>query len=193
MRPLQRKIIFIGASAGGLPAIEKILGNLSENMKLPIVVVQHLPPRSGLKISSIVQHYTSRRVYEVEDKMPVEPEKVYLAPPDYHLLVENDHTLALNRDEAVNFSRPSIDVLFESAARLGPQAVAVLLTGASSDGALGIKLIKDHGGMTLVQDPIDANVPMMPEQALKIMTPDQVLSIADLIPYLNETFRDSTR
>lgn len=169
MKPV--RLIVIGASAGGVTAIQRILEALPPDLTLPIVVVQHLPPDAQLEIG-LVFGRRGRNVLEARDKMPIESGTVYFAPPAYHLLIERDFTLSLSQDEPVHFARPSIDVTFESAAYgLGKQVCGVLLTGANADGASGLAGIADAGGVTMVQSLDDAECGTMPGAALQLFRP----------------------
>ncbi len=177
---ISSKVIIVGASAGGVTIIHDLLSNLSPEFSLPIVVVQHLPDSNHVNVASV---YSSgpREVVEVEDKMPIEAGHIYFAPGGYHLLIEKDHTFCLTQDEPVNFSRPSIDLCFQSAAEiLKARVVGVLLTGANRDGALGLTMIKAAGGVTIVQDPDGAEFPEMPKAALQLQTPDFIVNAKEL-------------
>ena len=160
------RIVVIGTSWGGLAALSKIVEGLPADFRLPIVVVQHRGRDSGDTMASVLQARSKRPVRDAEDKDPIMAGYVYLAPPDYHLLVDEGY-LALSIDEPIAFSRPSIDVLFESAADVyGAGVVGVLLTGANQDGTRGLAHIKAAGGFTIVQDPASAEVAVMPESAI---------------------------
>jgi len=176
-----KRAVFIGASAGGVTAILNILKTLPNDYPYPIFVAQHLPKDSQVQMSTLFEKGRESRVYEAEDKMPIERNHIYFAPPDYHLLIESDFTLALSQDELVNFSRPSIDVLFESAAlTYNREACGVLLTGSNDDGAKGMMEIQRAGGVTMVQDPDDAEFSFMPKSALNLMEPDFVGSLPNI-------------
>ncbi|MEZ0391984.1 MAG: chemotaxis protein CheB [Pseudobdellovibrionaceae bacterium] len=183
---MQIKMIAIGASAGGISAFQKILSSLRGDFQIPIVMVQHLSARSNGPHGMGIQRYTSLKVREIEDKMPLEKGGVYLCPPGYHVLLEKDSCFALSVDEPVHFSRPSIDVFFESAASVFAKALTgVLLTGANEDGALGLFEIKKRGGITIVQSPQTAELSMMPSSAIKIFQPDLILDLAEISAFLN--------
>ncbi len=169
----------IGTSAGGLRALEKILGSLPARFSVPIVAVQHRA-RESEAFASIMQSLCMLPVHEAEDKEPIVAPGIYLAPPDYHLMLEPGH-LTLSTDEPVSFSRPSIDVLFESAAdAYGAGVLAVLLTGANNDGSRGLGRIREAGGFALVQDPKTAESPKMPNAAINAGAVDLVLPLADI-------------
>lgn len=185
----QRQIeaIVVGASAGGLQALSVLLVGLVETFRLPIVVVVHMPEDKDSKLAEIFRLRLEIDVKEADEKEPLHPGTLYFAPPGYHLLIELDKTLSLSREERVHFSRPSIDVLFESAADVfGEHLCGVLLTGANEDGAAGLRAIHRAGGLTVVQDPAEAFVPTMPEAALKLFTPDFILPVRDINTLLVE-------
>jgi two-component system chemotaxis response regulator CheB len=176
---MKPEIVVIGTSAGGLRALEQILGNLPAAFAIPIVAVQHRSKESDA-FASVMQSFVSLPVMEAEDKEPIKAPGVYLAPPDYHLLLEPGR-LALSTDEPVCFSRPSIDVLFESAAdAYGRGVLGVLLTGANHDGAKGLARIRAAGGVALVQDPATAESPEMPAAAIASGAVDRVLPLGDI-------------
>ncbi len=176
----------IGASWGGLEAVGTVLEGLPDRVRQPIVVAQHRSPDSdaGL-LGELLQRRTARRIVDPEDKTPLEPDCVYLAPPDYHALLEPGR-LALSVDDPVHFARPSIDVLFESAAdAYAERAVGVVLTGANDDGAAGLARIKARGGVAIVQDPEAAAQRRMPEAALKATAADAILPLAEIPKFLD--------
>jgi two-component system, chemotaxis family, protein-glutamate methylesterase/glutaminase len=159
--------VVVGGSAGGIEALGTLLAELPAAFTPPIVVVVHLPRRRPSSLAEALAFRSGRRVVEVEDKQPIEPGAVYAAPPDYHLLVDVGPSLALAVDVAVNFSIPSIDVLFESAADVyGARVAGVVLSGANEDGARGLAAIARAGGAAFVQRPDEAGVSLMPEAAI---------------------------
>ncbi|HEY8073841.1 MAG TPA: chemotaxis protein CheB [Labilithrix sp.] len=171
------KIVVIGTSAGGLRALEEIVRTLPEGFPLPIVCVQHRSRDSTDAFAKVLATSSKVPIREVEDGLPLDMPGVYVAPPDYHVLVEPG-SLALSTDDPVSFSRPSIDVLFESAAdAYGKDVVAVLLTGANADGAHGIARVKEAGGFAIVQDPRTAESPDMPRAAIKAAEIDRVVPL----------------
>lgn len=171
------QIIVLGASAGGLHALEHLLGCLPRGFPVPIVVVQHRSRESTDAYAEVIGRSTELPVREVEDGDPLRAPGVYLAPPDYHVLIEPGRT-ALSIDEPVSYSRPSIDVLFESAAdTYGARVCAVLLTGANSDGARGLVRVKQAGGYAIVQDPSTADSPEMPTAGIAMAKVDRVLGL----------------
>ena len=173
--------VVIGASAGGVTAILKLMDLLPKKYPLPIIVAQHLPRDSQALFSNVFGHKREGHAIEAVDKIPLEANTIYFAPADYHLLVETDLTLSLSQDDPVNYSRPSIDVLFESAAvALGSKVCGILLTGGNDDGAKGLLAIQSMGGMTFVQDPEDAEFSTMPKSALKLLQPNFVGSLESI-------------
>lgn len=160
--------IVIGSSMGGMAALSEIMPALPNEFKLPIIVVQHRYADSDEFLSEYLNKLSAVNIVEAEDKSRIEPGTVYLAPSDYHLLVEHNKTISLSRDLPINFSRPSIDVLFDSAAEVyHDKLIGVILTGANSDGSLGLKKIKEHGGLTIVQNPDTAQASIMPKSAIE--------------------------
>jgi two-component system chemotaxis response regulator CheB len=162
-------LVVIGASWGGLHAVSTILAGLPKSFDTPVAIVQHRAKESDGLLVGLLQSTTSLQVCDVEDKEPIRAGHVYIAPPDYHLLVDDGH-FSLSLDAAVRYSRPSIDVAFASAAEsCGAAAVGVLLTGANDDGARGLRRMVDRGGRALVQDPATAEVRTMPEAGLRAL------------------------
>jgi two-component system chemotaxis response regulator CheB len=170
--------VVMGASAGGVEALLSLLGPLRPGFVLPIIIVLHLPEERRSQLAEVFARRLAMPVLEAIDKQDVEPGTVYFATPGYHLSVEQDRTLSLSLEDRRHHSRPSIDFLFESAAHVyGSGLAAVLLTGANHDGAQGLAEVKNYGGLTIVQDPDDAQVATMPLAALKLQQPDHVLPI----------------
>ncbi|MHC8354321.1 chemotaxis protein CheB [Pseudomonas sp. LB3P81] len=170
--------IVIGASAGGVEALLSILSPLREGFVLPIIVVLHLPDERRSHLADVFARRVAMRVQEARDKTPVEAGTLYFATPGYHLSVEQDRTFSLSLEDRVHYSRPAIDYLFSSAAdAYGPTLAAVLLTGANRDGASGLAQVKHRGGLTIVQDPDEAQVATMPLAALDTHQPDHILPI----------------
>jgi two-component system, chemotaxis family, protein-glutamate methylesterase/glutaminase len=180
------KIVVIGASVGGLSALKILLKNLPNNLKCPVIVVQHRHHDSRDKLRDMLQQYTSLIVREVEDKDKILAGYLYLAPADYHLLVESGY-FTLSTDEAVSYARPSIDVLFESAADVyGEQVVGVILTGANEDGAEGLRMVKSSFGIAIVQEPANAECPVMPKAAIAAVAVDWILPLEEIANKLVE-------
>lgn len=166
----------IGCSAGGMQAAAAVLSQLGPDVRLAVIIVQHLHKEQGGELLRFYARHTPLPVEEAAEKERVLPGRVCVAPPDYHLLIERDETFSLSADEKVNWSRPSIDVLFESAAdAYGPALAGVILSGANSDGAQGLKRIKECGGIAIVQEPASAQFPEMPRSALRCAAADHVL------------------
>jgi two-component system, chemotaxis family, protein-glutamate methylesterase/glutaminase len=177
--------IAIGASAGALEALSVILPSLPANYELPVFVVVHLPPDKKSILAELLQTKCSIKVREAEDKEPISGGTAYFAPPDYHLLVEADRSLSLSNDEPVFYSRPSLDVLFESAAdAYGPALIAIVLTGANQDGANGLRAVADAGGKAIVQSPEAAYASAMPEAAIAGCPDARVMSLEEIAVYL---------
>jgi two-component system, chemotaxis family, protein-glutamate methylesterase/glutaminase len=184
---VQRKAIAIGASAGGIEALDFLLPHLSGNTKVSVFVVQHISAQSDFFFVKMMSGKCKVKVKEASNTEEIAPGVVYFAPPDHHLLIEEDNTLTLTAGEKVNFSRPSIDIMFETAANVYREALTgILLTGANSDGSLGLKVIKQHGGITIVQDPHDAKFPEMPMAALRCFAPDIVGDLKEIAEFLEK-------
>ena len=177
----------MGTSAGGTEALLQIFAELDSDFTLPIVVVQHLHPLQDE--ATIVKFHENCRIAikEAEEKESISAGQVYIAPPNYHLLIEDDFSISISIDAKVNFSRPSIDVLFESAANVyGKYLIGIILTGANKDGATGIKMISALGGMTIVQDPNSAAAQAMPLAAIDAIKVDHILSPDKIGQLLNQ-------
>jgi two-component system chemotaxis response regulator CheB len=183
------RLIMIGGSAGSLQVIMKLLPDLRLFLPVTIVIVLHRKPSHDETLVSLLSTKTSWPVREAEEKEPILPGHIYIAPPDYHLLVESDHTFSLDVSEKVNYSRPSIDITFESAAEVyGPALLAILLSGANADGQQGMHNIKAAGGTCIVQHPASAEVAYMPMQAIGNVEIDAILHAEELAPFLNKLF-----
>jgi two-component system chemotaxis response regulator CheB len=173
--------IVIGASAGGVEALSVLLPALPAGLRVPVFVVLHLSRECPSLLAEIFAPKCALQVKEAEDKMRIAPGTVYFAPPDYHLLLDAGPCLALSIDELVHYSRPSIDVLFESAADIyAERLMGIILTGANVDGAAGLAAIHRAGGVTIVQEPQSAQVPLMALSALKITPADFVLPLEEI-------------
>lgn len=184
-KEISNGIVVIGSSWGGLNALSNILSKMPADTSVPILIVQHQHKNSDGLLTGILKQRTALKVHEGEEKEIIEPGCVYLAPAGYHMLVESDGSISLSTDELINYSRPSVDVLFESAAEVyRSKAIGVVLTGANNDGAMGIKKIKKFGGLTIVQDPKTAEADSMPKAAIKATEIDYIETldnIADLL------------
>jgi two-component system chemotaxis response regulator CheB len=171
----------IGASAGGVDALLALLHGLPAQWRLPLVVVIHLPEGHESRLADVFRSRLPFAVRDAEDKAPVEDATLYFAPPGYHLSIEREHRFSLSCEPPVLFSRPSIDLLMASAAdAYGPALAGLLLTGANEDGAAGLLQIHRAGGLTAVQDPMEALIPTMPQAALRGHLPDFMLPLREL-------------
>lgn len=181
--------IVLGASAGGLDALGVFLPMLNAALPVPVLIVQHISATSDSFIITYFNKMCALTVKEAEEKESLKPGHVYFAPPDYHLLVEADKTISLSNEDKVNYSRPSIDVLFETASwAFGKRLIGIILTGANWDGAAGCELIKKCGGLVIVQDPKTASIARMPESVIERFMPDYVLPLAEIGPLINKIF-----
>jgi two-component system chemotaxis response regulator CheB len=181
--PIGYRIVVVGASAGGLHALRTLVSALPEDFDVPVVVVQHRAKESEL-LCELLQECSPMPVYEVTDKQEIGP-GVFVGPPDYHLLLDRDGYFSLSTDEPVRYSRPSIDVMFESAADVyGMDTVGVVLTGANQDGAAGLRRIADAGGHCVVQDPDTSEVRVMPRFAVRAVPDACVLPLEEIGPHL---------
>lgn len=179
--------IVIGASAGGVQALSTLLPALPAGFPVPVMIVLHIPSDRPSQLAELFAARCDVAVREAIDKEPATAGTVFFAPPDYHLLVEPDRTLALSIDTAVNYSRPSIDVLFESAAyAYGPRLLAIVLTGANDDGSAGVRTVKQHGGHIWVQDPRTASISTMPSAALQSAAADRILTLDEMVQALSQ-------
>ncbi|MBS0419342.1 MAG: chemotaxis protein CheB [Proteobacteria bacterium] len=177
--------IVVGASAGGVEALGLILPALPAAFRPSLLIVLHLPRERPSLLVEIYEKRCALPIREADDKEPIEPGTVYFAPPDYHMLVERNRQIALSTEEPVHYSRPSVDVLFESAADVyGNRLLGVILTGANQDGAAGLHAIHRAGGVTVVQQPDSAKVPLMIVSALQRNPADFVLSLPDIAALL---------
>ena len=177
--------VVIGASAGALEALSVVLPALPAGYPLPVFVVVHLPPARDSLFADILASKCKVPVQEAQDKEIINRGTVYLAPPDYHLLIERDGTLSLSSEEEVHFSRPSIDVLFESAAdACGAALTGIILTGANDDGAAGLRAIADAGGTVVVQEPSQALAAAMPTAALAACPAAHVMTLDKIAIFL---------
>lgn len=191
MNRLPRAAVVVGASAGGVEALQQVFAGLPAGYPLALACVLHLPDGRKSLLADLLARRLAVRVCEARDKESLAPGTLYVAPPGYHLSIERDASFSLSREEPLHFSRPSIDILFESAADCyGERLVGVLLTGANEDGARGLAYIQQQGGLSVVQDPRDAQVATMPEAALATHRPDHILplrGIRDLLARLDPT------
>jgi two-component system chemotaxis response regulator CheB len=189
--PPSYEIVALAASAGGLKALTDVLAALPAQFPAAIVVVQHLDPRHRSLMAEILGKRTAMPVKEAREGDMLEPGRVYVAPPNRHLLVNQDRTLSLTQTELVHFVRPSADLLFESAAAsYRERAIAVVLSGSGTDGAMGVKAIKKMGGTVIVQDEKTAEFSGMPEAAVKTGEVDFILPLPEIAPALQTLVKD---
>lgn len=186
MRDKNFDIVLIGASAGGMNILPDIISGLKEFFPLPIIIVNHLAPSSDNYFVSILKNHTSLKVKEADEKEDISKGYIYTSPPNYHLLIEDDRTFCLSVDQRYNYARPSIDLLFFSAAEVyKSKTIAVILTGANNDGAKGSEKINKKGGILIVQDPSTAYMPIMPQSVIDLCKPDFILSPEKIANQLN--------
>jgi two-component system, chemotaxis family, protein-glutamate methylesterase/glutaminase len=188
MPPRRRRVqaLVIGASAGGIDALLRLLPGLPARPAYPVVIVLHLPDDRESRLAEVFRQRLPQPVLQAEDKAQLAPGSIYFAPPGYHLSIERDRSFSLSQEEPVHFSRPSIDILMESAAdAYGPDLCGILLTGASADGAAGLARIGEGGGLTVVQQPDDADMPAMPAAAIRARTPDHILALDTMREFLS--------
>lgn len=180
------QLVVIGASFGGIDAVSKILGKMDRKFDIPVVIVMHQAKNINSDLIYVFKNKALAEIKEPLDKEKINKCRVYLAPADYHLLIEKDRTFSYSYSERINFARPSIDLLFETAAETyGENLVSVLLTGANSDGSNGILKTSLYGGLTIVQNPDEAEARSMPESAMKICKVDHVLTLNQISEKLN--------
>jgi two-component system, chemotaxis family, protein-glutamate methylesterase/glutaminase len=179
-------LILIAGSAGSLKVILRLLDKQRPGFSIPILLVLHRDPQGSTHLTNLLSARTSLTVKEIEDKDAIQRGHLYICPADYHVLVEADHTLSLDYSEKENYSRPSIDVALHAAAdAYGDRLLCILLSGANSDGAEGLSYAKQRNAVTIIQDPKDAQVSYMPEQALLQSSADQVLDADTIADFLN--------
>lgn len=183
--------VVIGGSAGAFDILRMIVGGLPQSLACPVIIVIHLPAHS-LGLAQLFGNETSLPVKQAEDKEPIQPGTIYIAPPSYHLLIESHRAFALSADPPVHFSRPAIDVLFEAARDVyGPNLIGVLLSGASDDGAAGLQEIHRAGGITIVQAPSSADSAFMPAAALALFEPTHLWTPDEIASGLNRLLSGS--
>jgi two-component system chemotaxis response regulator CheB len=184
------RLVIIGGSAGSLNALMQILPELTALHNYAIVIVVHRKSTDDQTLEELIALKSSVPVKSIEDKTILIPGFLYIAPSNYHLLFEKDDTLALDTSEKINYSRPSIDVSFESAAEIyGSSLVGILFSGSNTDGTLGLQAIQDAGGKIVVQNPLSADMPFMPNNAILFTTPDYVLNNEEILALLNSINR----
>lgn len=183
--------IVIGVSAGGMRALKIVLGALREEFHLPLIIVQHRQASVDNFLITYLDERTCKKVKEAEEKELITQDMVYLAPADYHLLIERDRSFSLSVDEQVSYARPSIDVLFESAAATyRSRLIGIILTGANSDGSKGMQKVKALGGLTIAQDPEGAESPVMPRAAIDSGAVDFILGLEEIPIFLQDLLEE---
>jgi two-component system chemotaxis response regulator CheB len=182
---MKYEAIVIGTSAGGLFALSTVIEALPADFCLPIIIVQHRSKDERTLLEEVLQAKSKIKIKQADEKEKIENSIIYFAPADYHLLIEKDRTLSLSCDDRVNYSRPSIDVLFETAAPVYlEKLLAIILTGSNSDGAEGIKMVKAAGGTTIAENPATAQYPVMPKAAIDTGCIQYILSIEKIKDFL---------
>lgn len=182
---MKYEAIVIGVSSGGMNVMQIMFSLLPKDFNTPIIIVQHIGARSDNQFIKILNDKSNLPIKEADEKEIIENGKVYIAPSNYHLLIERDKTFSLTVDERVNYARPSIDVLFESAAEAyRDKLIGVILTGSSSDGTAGLSKIKEYEGLTIAQDPKTAESAFMPASAIAVVQVDYILSLENIIMLL---------
>ncbi len=183
---IKRKLVVIGGSAGSLEVIMHILPSLDAKLNIPVIIVIHRKNAYESLLARLLSSKTSLIVKEAEEKENILPGHIYLAPADYHLLIEKNFTFSLDYSEKINFSRPSIDVTFECAAEAyESNLVCILLSGANADGVEGLKTVKKYNGIAAIQDPTSAEVSFMPQQALQQVPIDHIFKEAEIADFIN--------
>ncbi|MDB5255903.1 MAG: CheB methylesterase [Chitinophagaceae bacterium] len=186
--------IVIGTSAGGLSALTALLSILPSYYSLPIIIVQHRSKDHQNLLEEVLQSKCLIKIQQAEEKESILAGVVYIAPPNYHLLIERDYTFSLTSDEPVNYSRPSIDVLFESAALVyANKLIGIILTGTNRDGSEGMSVIKQYAGLTIAQDPKEAEFPAMPLAAIQAHVIEQVWQLAEIQKFLINIHADNEK
>lgn len=179
-------VVVIGGSAGSLEVLFRLLPLLKVNITPAVILVLHRRSTGDSSLSNLLSSKTILPLNEAEDKDIISPGRIYLAPSDYHLLIEKDYTFSLDYSEKINFSRPSLDVTFEAAADVyGPRATGIILSGANEDGTAGLKVLQAAGGVVIAQDPVTAQMPLMPDTAIKSLIVDHIFNLVEMAEYIN--------
>lgn len=187
-------LVVIGGSAGSLQAILQLLPSLDVPLGAAIIIILHRQSHYDSVLTELLSVKTGLEVKEAEEKEPILPGVIYIAPADYHLLIESDHTFSLDYSEKVNFSRPSIDVTFSAAATVyGKHLAALLLSGANADGTEGLQTVKAMGGLTAIHNPLNAEVEFMPRQAMNNVEVDYILEITEMAGFINRFAATATQ
>ena len=180
--------VVIGVSAGGMETLKKLLSMIKRDFKIPIIIVQHISPDQ--EFDFLMKYYSNiakRNVKEVNEKEPILDGGIYFAPPNYHVLVEDDHTFSLSVEEKICYSRPSVDILFSSAAYVYmSHLIGIVLTGANGDGSNGSLCIKENNGYVIAQNPKEALYPVMPQMTIDKVNVDKILTIKEIADFLNK-------
>ncbi len=180
------ELVVIGGSAGSLQVILEMIKKLDDDLHFPILLVVHRKAQAANILQTLLQQFSSVDVIEIEDKTDIQQNKIYIAPADYHLLFEDKKIMSLDSSEKMNYSRPSIDVTFRSAAEIyGENLVGILLSGANADGVEGLSYIKKNGGKVWIQDPETAEVNYMPKQAVEEIDYDLIINSGNLADHIN--------
>jgi two-component system, chemotaxis family, protein-glutamate methylesterase/glutaminase len=183
---ISKPCVVIGGSAGSLKIILDILSNLRRGFTIPVIIVLHRKSDSESALTEVISNCTRLKVKEAEDKEPILQGMVYLAPANYHLLIEKEHIFSLDMSEKVNYSRPSIDVTFQTAAEAyGSGLIGIILSGANNDGTAGLRVIRENKGTLIAQDPKTAYVPIMPQSAIDHGLADYILPANGIADFLN--------
>ena len=178
--------IVVGTSAGGFHAVSEILGKLPIDFPVPVIVVQHRAKESQDLFEEVLQRKCAITIKQADEKEHIQSGKVYVAPPNYHLLIETDRTFSLSLDPPVQYSRPSIDVLFESAAlAYKDKLIGIILTGSNSDGAAGISSVRKMGGLTIAQDPGEAQYSLMAQASINTKQVQHIWKLKDIRDFLH--------
>lgn len=184
---IKTELIVIGGSAGSLKVILEMIKNLNDHINVSVLLVLHRKAHSTNILQALLQQLSPLQVVEIDDKTEIESNKIYITPADYHLLFENKKIMSLDSSEKMNYSRPSIDVTFKSAAEIyGEKLIGVLLSGANADGVEGLSYIKKNDGQVWIQNPETAEVDYMPRHALAAVRYDRIIQPEDLAQYINQ-------
>jgi len=179
------KAVVIGASAGGFNALRNFIPKLPKQFSMPVFIVQHISPSSDSYMSLFLNKLSKLNVKEADEKEKIKPGNVYISPPNYHLLIEENLSISFSTEAKKNYSRPSIDILFETASyAYGKKLIGIILTGANNDGAAGLLKIKEAGGYCIVQEPSEAEAPAMPLAAIKKAKPNRILKLNEIVDLL---------
>ena len=186
-RPVKFEAIVAGITAGGYAVLNRILPALKRDFPVPLIFVRHIHPNSNDYLIGELDKKCTLVVKQADEKEKITTGHVYFASPNYHLLIDWDHTFSLSVSEYINYARPSIDVLFESASDVyRDKLIGIILTGANNDGSRGLKTIKERGGITIVQDPKSAEMDMMPKSAIETVETDYILPVDEIAPLLTD-------